>query len=144
MAADRPGGARRQVTALHLAQDLGFANDHGVEAAGHAEQVAYGLFLPVFVHVRRQLLPVNAKIVADKVQQVGCVRLLAGQQFHPVAGGKDHSFHHPRRLHQGARCLFQLLRRDGQPLAQLDGCGFVVQPQQDDVHGAVNLCTELS
>ena len=33
---------------------------------------------------------------------------------------------------------------NSQPLAQFDRRGLVVQPQQDDVHGAVNLWTELS
>ena len=144
VAADRPRGARRQVTALYLAQDLGLANHHGVETAGHAEEMAHGILLPVLINMRRQQLGIDVEIVADKVQQVGRVRLLAGEQLDPVAGGENHSLQHPRRLHQGARRLLQLLRPNGQPLAQLDGRGLVVQPQQDDIHGAVNLCTELS
>ena len=58
---------RHFVGALRLPQNFSFANDHGIEAAGYAEQVAYGLFLAVFIHVRGQLLAVNAKIAADKV-----------------------------------------------------------------------------
>ena len=86
----------------------------------------------------------NAEIVADEVHQVGRVRRQAGEQLHPVAGGENHALQHPWRLHQRARRLLQLLRPNGQPLAQLDGRGLVVQPQQDNIHGAVNLCTELS
>src|ERR1700693_3479481 len=106
--------------------------------------MAYGVLLPVLIKVRSQQLALDAEVVSEKVQQVGRIRFLTGKQLDPVAGREDHSLQNPRRLYQGARSLFQLLGANGQPLAQLDGRGFVIQPQQDYVHGAVNRCTELS
>ena len=134
----------RQVAALYLAQDLGLANHHRIQAAGDPEEMADRILLPVLIDVGSQQRGLNAEVIADKVQQVRCVRLLAGEQLDPVTGGENHSLQHARRLHQGPRCLLQLLRPNSQPLAQLDGRGLMVQSQQDDVHGAINLCTELS
>ena len=78
MAADGPRGARCQVAALYLAQDLRLSNDHRVQAAGDPEEMAHGVLLPVFVQVRSQQLGLNPEVLADKVQQVRCIRLLAG------------------------------------------------------------------
>ena len=46
----RPGG-RRCRTLLHLAEDLGFADDHAVEGAGDAKEVADGFALAELVEV---------------------------------------------------------------------------------------------
>ena len=144
MATDGPCGTGCQVAALHLAEDLRLTNDHGVEAAGDAEEVPHRFLLPVLVEVRAEDLRVDVEIAAKKLGQVRCIERLAGEQLHPVAGGKDHPFQHARGLGERAGGLHQFLRTDGQPLAQLDGRGFVIEAQQHDIHGAVNLCTELN
>ena len=46
--AHRPRG---RIGFLHLAQNLRFADHHGVQAGGHAKQVADGILLAVFVEV---------------------------------------------------------------------------------------------
>ena len=45
----------------------------------------------------------------------------------------------PGKSRQGAGGLRQLVARNGDPLAQLDGRGFVIHPNQRERHGAPNL-----
>ena len=50
---------------------------------------------------------------------------------------------HPGSLNQGTGGLGEAGWRDGQPLADFNGRRFVVHSQEDEVHGAVYLWTEL-
>ena len=54
LAGDGPGGARHGKGLLDLAENLRLADDHGIEAGGHAEEMADGFLLAVFVEVRRE------------------------------------------------------------------------------------------
>ena len=75
---------------------------------------------------------------------MGSHGILTGNQLHPVAGGEDESFLNARKFKEKARGLRQVRRRNRQPLAQLDGSRFVIHAKYDNLHGLVNLCTELN
>ena len=51
---DRARGARHGEGFLHLAQNLRLADHHGIEAGGHAEEMAYRFLVAVLVEMRRK------------------------------------------------------------------------------------------
>ena len=52
LAGDGARGARDGEGLLHLAENLRLAHDHGVQAGGHAEEMAHGLLVVMLVDVR--------------------------------------------------------------------------------------------
>ena len=79
----------------------------------------------------------------EKAGQVGIRRVNGGQQLHAIAGGDDHALGDAGHGGQGARRLRQLLARDGDALAQLDGRGLVVDADEDQGHYGPYLWTRL-
>jgi hypothetical protein len=81
------GGAHR---VFHLAQDLRFAQHHGVEAAGHAKGVAGDLVALQRVGMRAQQGGRNAAVVRQPLQRVVQVGVVTGTvDFSAVAGGEQ-------------------------------------------------------
>ena len=54
LAGDGAGGAGDGEGLFYLAENLRLADDHGVEAGGHAEEMADGVLIAVFVDVRSE------------------------------------------------------------------------------------------
>ncbi len=76
---------------LELAEDLGFAEDQGIEARGHAEQVFHGVHALMGIEMRGQAGRVLTAHLGPGRQDVGfgiAVRYVGHQHLHPVAGGK--------------------------------------------------------
>ena len=78
---------------------------------------------------------------------------LDGEEFYAVAGGEDESFADAGLVEEGAGGVGEAAGGDGEALAHFDGCGVVIDAQQDQAlagagdvarftHGVVNLWTE--
>ncbi|CUJ48692.1 Uncharacterised protein [Achromobacter xylosoxidans] len=114
--AERTGFASRAHGVLHLADDLGFAQHHGIEPAGHAEGVAHGVVLLVAVQMRAQRAGIEPVVLGQpRGQLVGHVAIGGAIDFGAVAGRQDGGFAH-RPAERGTQA-FQ--RR----LDQIDGHG---------------------
>ncbi len=67
-AGDGAGGARYSEGLLDLAQNLRFADDHGIEAGGDAEEMADSLLIAVLVDVRGEQRGLKAELVVKEVR----------------------------------------------------------------------------
>ena len=77
--------------------------------------------------------------------------VLEGEEFDTIAGGEDEAFANAGLVEEGAGGVGEPGRGDGEPLANLDGRGVVIDAEEDEtsmrrrglglVHGAVNLWT---
>ncbi len=131
---------------LHLAQDLGLAQHHGVQPAGDAEGVARGLAAFEHVGVAQQFVgrdaagarqPVDGRMteLLDRLAQLRRRHI----QFGAVAGGQQRRF----RLRRARQLLVQGLERRGdlvdrkrKPSTQVNSGGCVVESQGQDGHMA--------
>ena len=100
----------------------------GVEAAGDAQQMLDRILPEIAVEVGVYPVAVDAMEFAQPVGQ-GFVILLAEAAvgLGAVAGGEDHGLLDCGVLLQFSQCTGDDVRPKGQPLAYLDGCGFVVE-----------------
>ena len=135
--------ARHGEGLFDLAQNLRLAHHHRIQAGGHAEQMPHRLLIAMLVEVRSQQRRVQAKVPLQKTSQAGSIRLHRGQNLDPITSGDDHAFGHSGHGGQGARGLRQIVARDGDPLAHLNGRGLVVDADEDQAHCGPNLCTRL-
>jgi len=128
------------VGVLELAQYLRLAHDHGIQAAGHGEQMLHGLEIDILVgvfhqQVRRSLA--DARPVIDHgVQGLALGHAFDhGHDLHPVAGGERHAFGERTVGHEPGLEVFHI--GEGEFLAHIDPGGPVVQADKDDlsVHG---------
>lgn len=148
-----------------LAEDLRLADDHAVERAGDAEEVADGFAVAVFVEVGLDVVWRNREVFVEEAEKIGFgLRLrcfgvvLQGEEFDAVAGGEDEAFADAGLVEEGAGGVGEAAGGDGEALANLDGRGVVVDAEEDQaslwgcglglelgsVHGAVNLWTAES
>ncbi len=122
------------VSLFDLAEDLGFAQHHGIQAGRYPEYVLDGLVAPV--QVERFFKPV-CRYVFKLSQKLfglcqGLVRVLGGKyHFHPITGRKqDHlgnSGLRPKCLQGG----IDLVVRKCQALAQIYVRGFMVEAKYE-------------
>ena len=140
---DRSHGARRGVRLLHLAQDLRLADDHRVQAGGHAKHVPHRIAIAMFVEVLAIGRRIEAVELAQKPVQVGGAVRGARDQFHPVAGGNDHALLDTGIGRQALRRFRQASLGNGEPLPHFDRRGLVIHADDDEVHDAMNLCVRL-
>ena len=141
VAAQHVGILRHARGRLHLAQDLGFAQHHGIQPAGHAEGVAHGALVGQQVQVLGQVaFAVHAPVAADPFGQ--CLTGLVGGvglavDLGPVAGGQDGGFGGQRlqvatQIGQGR--ADRLLRGEGELLTQRHGRRVVVESERQQRH----------
>jgi hypothetical protein len=144
-----------------LAEDLGLAYDHAVERAGDPEEVADGFALAEFVEVGLDVAWRDGEVLVEEAEKVGFGLgldagsfggvVLESEEFDAVAGREDEAFANAGLVEEGAGSVGKAGGGDGETLANLDGSGVVVDPEQDEtslgawglglVHGAVNLWT---
>src|ERR1700733_422826 len=139
----RTNGASRSIRLFHLSKNLRLSDDHRVEARGDAEEMLHRICLAILVGVWPQRRRIDAEITTQKAEQIGAARLMAGKQFDPITGGENHRLMHPGKFEQSACGIAQPVRRNGQLLSQLHGSRFMIHTCQQNLHGVVNLCTEL-
>ena len=92
---------------LDLAEDLRLADDHGVERAGDAEEVADGFALAELVEVRAGWWRRGRRSTrARKREEVGVVGgsrvSCSGEELDAVAGGEDEAFADAGLMGEGA------------------------------------------
>ena len=74
------------------------------------------------------------------IGEVGVGRFDRGQHLNTVAGGDDHALADAGLGGEGASGVRQIVARDGDALAQLDGRGLMVDADEHELaHGAPNL-----
>jgi hypothetical protein len=123
--------------------------------------MADGLALAKFVEVRLDVAGLDSEVFVEEAKEVrravcldpGGVGLggfvLEREEFDAVAGGEDESFADARLVEEGASGVGKAFSGYGEALADLDGCGVVVDAEEDKAarlvvvcgHGAVNLWT---
>ena len=133
---DGAGLARDGVGLLDLAEDLRLADDHGVERAGDAEEMADGLALAELVEVRFEGGSGDGEVLVQEAEKVGGIAVagvvLNGDELDAVAGGEDEGFADSGLMGECARGVGEAGQGDGEALADLDGRGGVVDADQDE------------
>src|SRR5689334_19050404 len=120
----------RQIIGLfQLSQDLGLADYHRVETRGHTKEMPDGLRLLKYVHIGAygfRLEPVGG---SEKARE-RCFRievvLQCGRNLDAIAGRKDQALLEPWFVLQKLQSLCQSLRRESEPLADLDRSGSMI------------------
>ncbi len=125
---------------LYLAQDLGFAHDHGIQGGGHPKQMADRLAIPLQIEVILEIHPVQVAQTGDEGYEIighpVVVGLLVGGQdkLHPVAGGDEKALLDPVQLQQPGQGLLGRAVHHGQTLPDLHGRRVVGQSGQQKAH----------
>ena len=144
VAADCACGTGDRVGLFYLTEDLGFAEDHGVETGRDAEEMADRVLIQMGVDVRGQHRWIESELAMQEACDVGLRRFDGGKNLHAVAGGEDHAFGYSRLGRECAQGLGQLVARDRDALAELDWRCFVIDSDEGERHGAPNLWTWLT
>ena len=129
--------ARDGVGLFHLAEDLGFAEDHRVEARGHSEQVTHDVLLSVSVEVafvgsEVAVVALREELTNDRLG-LHVVRRIRND-LHPVAGRKNQAFEDALAAGQVSQGFHQARFLDVHTLAHFDGRRPVVYPYEAQVH----------
>ena len=149
------------VRLFDLAEDLGLAEDHGVERGGDAEEVADGFSFAEFVEVGLEGGGGDAEVLVKEAREIGGGVViggggvfLKGEDLDAVAGGEDEAFADTWLMDEGAGGVGETPGGDGEALPHIEWRGVVVDAEEDEfmarsgavviAHGAVNLWTEES
>ena len=139
MSADRADGAGGGVGFLDLAENLGFADNHRIQARGHAEEVADRVFLAEFVEMRVEFVGGEVKVVVQESAQVGVAVGGVGDDLHAIAGGDDHALFDSGIGVEIAAGIGQARLRDRQALAHFERRALVIHANELESHEAANL-----
>lgn len=131
------------VSFFDLAEDFGFAEDHGVEAGDDAAEVGGGFaglfFVEVFVDGEAEAF----------VEMVGKGRGSRGEVFGgevelgAIAGGKDEAFLNDfATVEEGLGFFAEVRGCNGDLLPDFDGSGFVIEAEAEEFHRGV-ICYPL-
>ncbi|MCY1533162.1 hypothetical protein D9M68_684750 [compost metagenome] len=138
-AAERAGGFGRAHGVFHLAEDLGFAQHHGVEPAGHAKGVARGFVVVQGVGVRAQQGGGHAAALGQPAEGVVERDVLGGAiNLGAVAGRDDRGLDlrvaavAGERAAQAVQRRGDLVERERETTAQIERRGRVVQAESPD------------
>jgi hypothetical protein len=118
---------------------LRLADDHAVERAGDAEEVADGFAVMVLVEMGLNVAGGDGEVFVEEAEEIGFglrlrVRGFAGvvlqcKELDAVAGGEDEAFADARLVEECASGVGEARGGDGEALANLDGCGVVVDAE---------------
>jgi hypothetical protein len=122
---------------LDLPQNLGLADNKGVEARGDPENVLDGIGGRVAVQVRQQLAPVDAEFPDKKTDDF--FKALFGVfygsgNFYAVAGRKDKGLINRGQVQKAAEGLGQLFGFERQLFAERNIGGIMIEAYQNYVH----------
>ena len=132
------------VGVLQLTQDLGFAQDHGIQAGGHGKQMAHGFQVLMNVDVRPEFVGFRAARPGPAFQHLaGHVARARGQQFHAITGGKNHGLAHRPGTGQGPMLLVTVVYQ-GEALAHIHARRAVIETHKKDiaVHSNARLASD--
>ena len=132
---------------LHLAKDLRLAQHHRVQARGDAEGVARSVAVFAQIAVLLQLRTCDAGVVGEPVHGRPHELMRRGRrhgrgrreiELGAVAGRHQGCLGHStlQTRAQGLQGRVHLLRAEGQPPAQVERSGDVVEPEGEDAHGS--------
>jgi len=120
---------------LDLAEYLGLAEYHGIESAGHSQQVRDRLVVQprveVGLEVRRVQSMESPQPVANRLSPIG---MYGAVDLGAVAGGQDESLADRRELGEAAQGTHQDVRSEGDAFAYLHGGGLVVESDYQNRH----------
>src|SRR5579871_3397120 len=87
----------------------------------------------------------DGEVLMEETEEIdsGGIVFLQRDEFDAVAGGEDETFADAGLVQQGAGGVGEAACGDGEALANLNGCGVVVDAEEYEVqaHGVVNLWT---
>jgi hypothetical protein len=107
--------------------------------------MADGFALTELVEVGLESVRRDCEVLVEEAEQVGFIVfggrrfILKGDDFYAVAGGEDKSFADAGLVEEGTRRVGKTSGRNGETLAHFDWRGVVVDAEEDEVHGVVNL-----
>ena len=139
MSAHRADGARGGVGLFHLAENLGLADDHRIQARSHAEEVPHRVLFAKLVEMRVEFFGGEVKVIVQKSAQVGGAVGGVGHNFHAVAGGDDHALFDAGMSSEVAASIGQARLGDRQALAHLKRRAIVIHADELISHEAANL-----
>lgn len=132
---DGAGLARDGVGRLHLAEDLRLAEDHRVEAGGHAHHVAHRVFVLVHIGTGAQLVESQAMVVRQPGEHVVRGRMVDLQvEFAPVAGRQDGRLAAGGQAAELLQRLDHLFRSESHALADSHRGGLVIDAEGNEGH----------
>ena len=130
----RPGTTRRGVGFLHLAKDFRLTEHHGIQPADDSEKMPD----------RRRRIQADETIAIRRCAARGHDithrrkairgRFRGHVKLHPITRRDHDRFLHTRRRPKQRSQRGNLTIRDGEFLAQLDGCGVVIEAEAKDFH----------
>jgi hypothetical protein len=113
--------------------------------------VADGFAFAEFVEVRLNVVGRDGEVLLKEAEEVGLGLglgicglagvVLQGEEFDAIAGREDEAFADAGLVKEGAGGVGKTGGGYGEALADLDGRGVVVDTEEDEVHGVVNLWT---
>ena len=125
----------KPVRFLQLAEDLGLAEHHGIEAGGNVEGVLDSAPLLVDVQARREIDAV-AVVPLEPLREFRAARRSRPIELGAVASGQNHDLGHADLLAQGAQGEKQTRLVEGHPLAQRNRGGLMVDSEDIERHAA--------
>src|SRR6267154_1112255 len=123
---------------LHLAQDLRFADHHGVEAGGDAERVPHRFAVREGVEIRLQLLRLDAVIAGEPLER-GLRFAQRTVELGAIARRKDCDFLDRLALSQLRKRRSKAIGLKHHPLADRKRSGLEVQSEGEKLHGESGL-----
>src|SRR5687768_10977701 len=128
-AAHRAGRLRGTRRLLHLAENLGLADHHGIESRGDAESVAHRLLAGQRIEVRLQLVGGEPVILRKPARELARP-LPSHVDLSAVAGGEDRRFASQTALELAER-LVQALDMEHHALSHRERRRDMVQPKRE-------------
>jgi hypothetical protein len=124
---------RHTVRVFQLAEDLRFAEDHGIEPRRDAERVCYGVLFLVNIQAGGQVECI-AMVPLEPLRQFSTAGGAGPIHLGAVAGGQNDNFRHPQFLSQGAQSGKQSVFAERYLFAQSDRCGLVIDAEDVECH----------
>ncbi len=134
LAVDQPRLVGAGVGLAQLAENLRFAEHHGIQAAGHPHQVLQGFFVPVGIKDPPQGLHRHAPGLRQPLPEIRRFAVDQAVHFGTVAGGQQRRFADTGKLAQGNQGVIRLSGGKCQLLAQLHIRGGVINADCDEIH----------
>ena len=125
------------VGGFELAEDLGLADDHGIERGGDAEEVVYGVAAFVAVEVGADGGGGDGFVVGEEGidDAAGVGGIFGGEgDFDAIAGGEDDGFVDAVAGTQVGERGGERVLAEGETLAHLDGCCLVTHACNQQLH----------
>ena len=140
LSANGADGAGRGIGFLDLAENLGFADYHRIQAGGYAKEVANRIFPAEFVEMRVELFRLQMKVIVQESAQVGGAVGGVRHKLNTIAGGDHHALFDPGIGGEITASVGQARFRNRRGARALRGVGaLVIHANELESHEAANL-----